>query len=67
MAKRKRRKSTRKTYRLKNTAKRAARGKGVYKVNGGWRVRRGRRRKRKKAKRGRRKRGNPNPAICGFE
>lgn len=42
MARRKR-KSTRKTYRLKSTAKRAARGKGIYKVKGGWRVSRGRR------------------------
>ena len=48
MAKRKRRKSKRKTYRLKGAAKRAARGKSVYKVKGGWRVSRARKRKRRK-------------------
>lgn len=39
MARRKRRrKSTRKTYKKKSTAKRAARGRPVYKVKGGWRI-----------------------------
>lgn len=38
MAKRKLKKSRRKTYRLKRTAKRAAHGKSVYKVRGGWRI-----------------------------
>jgi len=40
MAKRRRkrgRKSTRKTYKKKTTAKRAAKGRSVYKVKGGWR------------------------------
>lgn len=46
MAKR-RKKSRRKTYRLKGTAKRAAHGKSVYKVKGGWRLSRGRKRKRR--------------------
>lgn len=30
--------SRRKTYRKKTTAKRAARGRPVYKVKGGWRI-----------------------------
>jgi hypothetical protein len=40
MAKRRKRgkKSRRKTYRLKRTAKRAAKGRPVYKVKGGWRI-----------------------------
>jgi len=37
----KRRKTTRKTYKKKRTAKNAARGHEVYKVKGGWRVSRG--------------------------
>ena len=51
----KRRKSKRKTYRKKTSAKRAARARGgsVYKVKGGYRISR---RKRKK-----RRRGNPGP------
>ena len=48
-------KSRRKTYRLKGTAKRKARGKGVYKVKGGWRVSRARARKRKGRKRKRKR------------
>lgn len=47
MARRKRRKSTRKTYKLKSTAKRAAKGRSIYKVIGGWRISRARRRRRK--------------------
>lgn len=83
MAKRRKaKKSRRKTYRLKKTAKRAARGREIYRVKGppaGWRISRGRkvrgkrgraqrRRKRRKTKKRRRKRrGNPNPAVCGYE
>ncbi len=45
MAKRRRKKKLgRKTYRLKGTAKRAAKGRPVYKVKGGWRI--GRRKRR---------------------
>jgi len=36
--KRKVRSSRRKTYKKKSTAKRAARGRPVYKVKGGWRI-----------------------------
>ncbi len=36
--KRRQRKSSRKTYRLKRTAKKAARGRPLYKVKGGWRI-----------------------------
>ncbi len=38
MAKRRRRKSTRKTYKKKSTAKNKASGRPVYKVKGGWRI-----------------------------
>lgn len=38
MPKRRRKKSWRKTYKKKSTAKRAARGRPVYKVIGGWRI-----------------------------
>ena len=83
MAKRRKaKKSRRKTYRLKRTAKAAARGREIYRVKGppaGWRISRGRkvrgkrgraqrRRKRRKVKKRRRKRrGNPNPYVCGYE
>ena len=35
---RRRRKSGRKTYKKKGSAKRAAHGRSVYKVKGGWRI-----------------------------
>jgi hypothetical protein len=38
-----RRRSGRKTFKRKGTAKRAARGRSVYKVKGGYRISRGRR------------------------
>jgi len=39
MAKRKRRSSGRKTYKKKSSAKsKAGKGRGVYKVKGGWRI-----------------------------
>jgi len=61
--KRKKKKSRRKTYRLKRTAKAAApRGGSVYKVKGGWRVSRARKRKARKRKR--RRRGNPGGWPC---
>ena len=59
-----RKRSKRKTYRLKRTAKKAAKGKEIYKVIGGWRISRGRkvRGARGRAQRRRRKRkGNPCP------
>jgi len=48
MARRKRRKSGRKTYKKKGTAQRAARGRSVYKVKGGYRISRGKKRRRRK-------------------
>ena len=38
MAKRKRRKSSRKTFKKKGSAKKAAHGRSVYKVKGGYRL-----------------------------
>lgn len=65
----------RKTYRKKSTARRAAKGKEIYKIKGppaGWRISRGRkvRGKRGRAQRARarkrRRKGNPNPTECGY-
>ena len=47
MARRKR-KSSRKTFKKKTTARKAARGKGVYKVRGGYRISRVKKRRRRK-------------------
>ncbi len=44
MAKRRRKRSQRKTYKKKTSAKNAAKGRPVYKVKGGWRI--GRRKRR---------------------
>jgi hypothetical protein len=44
----KRKKSRRKTYRKKTSAKRKAKGGSVYKVKGGWRVSRKRRKRRRR-------------------
>ena len=67
----------RKTYKKKRTAKRAAKGREIYKVKGppsGWRISRGRkvrgkrgRAQHRRKKLRRKKRGNPSPYICGFE
>lgn len=44
----KRRKSNRKTYRKKSTAKnKAGKGRSVYKVRGGWRISKRRRKRRR--------------------
>lgn len=69
MAKRKRKKSRRKTYRKKRTAQKAAKGKEIYKVIGGWRISRGRKVRGKKGrklrrKRRRKKRSNPGGWPC---
>ncbi len=61
----KKRKSTRKTYRLKRTAKSAARGKELYKVKSGWRISRGRRVRGKRGRKRKRKRkNNPGGWLC---
>jgi len=68
MAKRiKRKKSRRKTFRLKRTAKKAAKGKELYKVKGGWRISRGRKVRGARGRKRRRKRkSNPGPPwMCG--
>jgi len=53
-AKKRVRSSLGKVYRLKKWAVRFAKGRPVRKVRGGWKIMP-------------KKKGNPNPAICGFE
>lgn len=58
----------RKKYKKKSSAKRAARGRPVYKVKGGWSIGKRRKRRGRKRRRGRRRKrkGNPYPRICGY-